>query len=105
LTVTHELSFRRLDGAPEPSYNRGLEDFDASVTGYFSKSREGQIVLVETFGGKRHYYFYVFPSVNVGAVLNDLRGRFPGYRLEAEARNDPSWSFIRRYTEEYLGET
>jgi hypothetical protein len=94
----------RFDGAPEPTYNRGLEDFDVSVTSYFAQSGGGQVVLVETFGGKRHYYFYVSPSVKVESVLSDLRGRFPGYKLEAEVRNDPGWTFIRRYIEEYLGE-
>jgi hypothetical protein len=104
LTITHELTFRRFDGAPEPAYNRGLEDFDVSVTRYFAETGGGQVVLVETFGGKRHYYFYVSPSVKVESVLSDLRGRFPGYKLEAEVRSDPGWTFIRRYTEEYLGE-
>ena len=104
LTLTHELNFRRLDGAPESAYNRGLEDFDASVTGYFSDTGQGQIVLVETYAGKRHYYFYVSPSVKVDSVLVDLRRRFPGYRLEVEARSDPGWDFIRRYTADFLHE-
>jgi hypothetical protein len=103
LTVSHEFSFRRFDGAPEPSYNSALEEFDVAVTRYFAGSNDGQVVLVETFGGTRHYYFYVAPSVTVGPMLADLRARFPGYRLEAEARADPSWNFIRCYTAEYLG--
>jgi hypothetical protein len=102
--LTHELSFRRLDGAPEPSYNNGLENFDAAVTGYFSACGQGQVVLVETFGGKRQYHFYVVPAVEPEVVLSDLRGRFPGFRLTGEARNDPTWNFIRRYTKEHLGE-
>jgi hypothetical protein len=104
LTVSHEFSFRRFDGAPESRYNGALEEFDVAVTRYFAGSNDGQVVLVETFGGTRHYYFYVAPSVTVGPMLADLRARFPGYRLEAEARSDPSWNFIRRYTAEYLGE-
>ena len=104
LTVRHEFTFRRFDGAPEPSYNRALEEFDVAVSSYFSRSQDGQVVLVETFGGTRHYYFYVSPVVTVESVLADLRERFPGYRLEAEARADPSWNFIRRYTAEYLSE-
>jgi hypothetical protein len=60
--------------------------------------------LVETFGGQRHYYFYVSSSVLVESVLSDLRSRFPGYKLEAAIRNDPGWKFIRNYTAEYLDE-
>jgi len=103
-TLTHELSFRRFDGAPEPTYNNKLENFDVAVTGYFSASGHGQIVLVETFGGKRHYYFYVVPAVEPDVVLSDLRRRFPGFKLAGAARNDPTWIFIRRYTKEHLGE-
>ena len=104
LTVTHEFSFRRLDGAPEPTYNDGLEKFDLSLTDLFSHTADGQVVLVETFGGKRHYYFYVAQNVHAESVLEELRSTFPGYKLEAAVRPDPSWSFIRRYTKEHLGE-
>jgi hypothetical protein len=102
MTVTHEFSFRRFDGAPEPTYNDGLEEFDLAVTKYFSQTHEGQAVLVETFGGKRHYYFYVAASVRSDSVLSDLRARFPGLKLEVARRDDPSWNFIRNYTAEYL---
>jgi len=34
LTGSHEFSFRRLDGRPEASYNRPLEEFDVAVTEY-----------------------------------------------------------------------
>jgi hypothetical protein len=104
MVITHEFSFRRFDGAPEPRYDSVLEEFDLFVTGYFSETDKGQVVLVETFGGQRHYYFYVSPSVQVESVLSDLRSRFPGYKLEAAIRNDPGWKFIRNYTAEYLDE-
>jgi hypothetical protein len=104
LTITHALSFRRFDGLPEATYNRGLEEFDADLTNYFSMRREGQIVLVETFGGEHKYYFYVASSVDGENMLADLRARFPGYKLEVATSADPSWGFIRWYTKEHLGE-
>lgn len=61
LTITHELSFRRFDGAPESKYNRGLEEFDLSVTRYFAQTGDGQVVLVETFGGKAPLLLLSFP--------------------------------------------
>src|SRR5580658_9260358 len=53
LALTHEFTFRRFDGTPEPAYNDTLEEFDHSLVTYFESSGIGQIVLVETFGGKR----------------------------------------------------
>jgi hypothetical protein len=104
VALTHTFSFRRFDGAPEPIYNKSLEEFDLSVTRYFDQSGDGQVVLVKTFGGKRNYYFYVAASVDLDAMVSDLRGRFPGYNLEVQSASDPEWSFIRRYTSEFLNE-
>lgn len=102
MTLTHEFSFRRFDGAPEPKYNKTLEEFDVAATRYFSGSGRGQIVLVETFGGNRHYYFYVGTDVDPKAVADELSVRFPGMKLSAESQEDRGWTFIRRYTVEYL---
>src|SRR5882757_7169644 len=88
LTVTHTFNFRRLDGRPESPYNQGLEDFDVAVTGYFASVKIGQVVLVETFGGERNYYFYVAPSVDTQAMLSDLRTRYPENRLGLAWRHD-----------------
>lgn len=102
VTVTHEFSLRRFDGAPEPRYNDTLEAFDQAVVRYFTASGEGCPVLVETFGGERNYYFYAKQSVDPQAVAADLRVRFPGLRLTASARSDPAWKFIRSYAKEFL---
>lgn len=104
LTVTHEFSMRRTDGAPEPRYNDTLEDFDIAVTSYFATSRDGCPVLVETFGGKRNYYFYTKATVVPETVAGDLSARFPGHRLSATARTDSSWRFIRQYAKDFLDE-
>jgi hypothetical protein len=104
LILTHVFSFRRFDGAPEPTYNDKLEEFDSAVVRYFVGSGTGQGVLVETFGGKRNYYFYTAATVNPTLMLSDLRGRFPGQNLEVESKSDPNWRFIRDYTNNYLNE-
>lgn len=104
LVLTHVFSFRRFDGVPEPAYNNRLEEFDLDVVRYFSDSGDGQVVLVETFGGKRNYYFYVAAAVNHEAILSNLQRRFPGHNLEVESRSDPTWRFIRDYTITYLNE-
>lgn len=73
-----------------------------TVSGYFAASGNGHIVLVETFGGERNYYFYVSEAVNVESVLHELRASFPGLKLEGGSRSDPAWKFIRRYTADIL---
>ena len=104
LVLTHKFSFRRFDGGPEPVYNRTLEDLDLAITAFFENGGEGQIVLIETFGGERNYYFYVQRTVDPTAVLETLRSRFPGHVLEIVSASNPEWKFIRRYTLDYLNE-
>jgi hypothetical protein len=102
LVLTHVFSFRRFDGAPEPHYNEMLEEFDLSLLRYFKAGGLGQIVLVETFGGKRHYYYYVATSVDAEAILVNLRSRYPEQKVELQSKADPAWQFIRQYTNEFL---
>jgi uncharacterized protein DUF695 len=102
LVLTHTFNFSRFDGAPEPAYNDGLGAFDIFVSRYFEPTAEGQIVLIETFGGRRNYYFYVASSVDPQSVLADLRTRYPTTRLEIQIAGDPGWGFIRQYTKEHL---
>lgn len=100
--LTHTFTFRRFDGAPEPTYNDTLADFDLAVTRSFEDGSTGQIVLIETFGGKRNYYFYVLSAFDGGALCLSLSGQFSGYNLSETAREDPTWKFIRNYRTEFL---
>jgi hypothetical protein len=102
LVLTHVFSFRRFDGLPEARYNEALEEFDSSLVTYFEASGLGQVVLVETFGGKRNYYYYVAPSVDLEAISADVRSQFPAQRIELQSGADPSWRFIRRYSSEFF---
>jgi len=86
LVLTHTFSFRRFDGAPEPTYNDTLEEFDISVTRSLGNSGSGQIVLIETFGEKRNYYFYVTSAVDGGALVQMLSDQFSGYNLSMSTR-------------------
>ena len=80
-----------------------LEEFDLSLVTYFKTSALGQIVLVETYGGKRHYYYYVAGSVDPATMLPELRSRFPEQRIDLQSKSDPAWQFIRQYSAEFLG--
>ena len=100
--VTHAFSLRRFDGAPEPKYNDTLEAFDGFLTGYFASPDRGQIVLVETFGGERNYYFYIADPADTETLLTTVRRQFPGQRVDAECEKDSEWRFIQKYRAEYL---
>ena len=100
--LTHTFTFRRPDGTPEPTYNDTLANFDLTVTRSFRTDRTGQIVLIETFGGKRNYYFYVMSTFDGGTYCLLLSGQFPGYNLSETTREDPAWHFIRNYHAKYL---
>jgi hypothetical protein len=102
LVVRHTFSLRRFDGAPEPRYNDTLEEFDRFVINYFANPDRGQVVLVETFGGERNYYFYLAGAAESETLLAAVRQRFPGQRVDAQSKSDPEWRFIRRYRAEYL---
>jgi len=99
--LTHTFSFRRFDGSPEPAYNDTLGEFDHALVTLFERDGLGHIVLVETFAGKRHYYFYVQSTVEWESVLHALRVRFPGYTLAARGKEDPTWQFLRQYRSDF----
>jgi hypothetical protein len=100
--LTHTFNFRRPDGVPEPFNNDTLAEFDLTVTRSLRTDRAGQIVLIETFGGKRNYYFYVMPAFDGEAFRMLLSAQFIGYNLSETTRKDPAWHFIRKYHAEYL---
>lgn len=102
VTLEHEFSFRQLNGAPEPAYNERLEEFDVAATRYFDQSQAGQVVLVETYGGKRIYYYYVHEDFSSDELVEQLRSHLPGLRLSASSRLDTDWTFIRAYAKDYL---
>lgn len=99
--VTHEFSHRYPDGRPEPKYNQTLFDFDIAITTAFDSPPAGVPILVETFGGKRHYYFCVAPNVDIGAIVQAVMRHFPTEKLSWEYRTTPGWEFLRGYAERY----
>ena len=62
---------------------------DQDLVTAFDLDQNGVLVLVETFGGKRHYYFYV-------------ASRYANERLSWKTRNDPEWGFIQGYATDFF---
>ncbi len=99
VVIEHSLEKVRSSGLPEPEYNRSLLDFDGVVVELFEESGDGYAVLVETFAGKRIYYFYVSSETDVQSRFDTLAGNFPEHELALEQRSDSDWSFLKRYAE------
>ena len=100
--ITHEFTKRYPDGRPEPDYNETLFGFDNEIVSSFDSRRLGVPVLVETFGGKRHYYFYLAPSADVTAIIQPISHRYPNEKLTWETRPDTNWGFLDRYAKDFF---
>jgi len=100
--VTHEFTKRRPDGLPDLDYNHGLAGMDHELITAFDVDNMGSPVLVETFGGKRLYYFYVLADTDVPAIISVIARRYPEERLSWSVRPDPEWRFIQRYAREHF---
>src|SRR4051812_27163793 len=93
VVVTHEFAKRRPDGLPDPNYNDGLVEMDYELVNAFDVDRMGVPVLVETFGGKRHYYFYVAVDTDAPATISAIAHRYPNEKLSWSVRPDSEWSY------------
>ena len=54
-------------------------------------------MLVETFGGKRNYHFYVSPEADVSAALARLKATYPAEPLTCKTRKDAGWGLLEGY--------
>lgn len=102
LVLTHKFSFRKFNGLPEPKYNHTLMDFDLTAVALFRNTAQGQILLVETFGGERNYYYAVSDGVDSEQVTARLRSRFAGLVLEGTLAKTSPARFMGRYMDDNL---
>ena len=100
--VTHEFTKRKPNGLPEPDYNDSLIEMDMELVRAFDVDRMGVPALVETFGGKRHYYFYVTADTDVPTIISAVARRYPAERLSWTVRPDPQWGFIEKYAKDHF---
>jgi hypothetical protein len=100
--VTHEFTKCKVNGLPEADYNQGLLQMDCELVAAFDVDRMGVPALIETFCGKRHYYFYVSSEADVPAAVSAIADHYPTEPLSWEIRPDPTWEFIERYTREHF---
>ena len=59
LHVTQKLKEVKSNGLPDSDYNQSLFEFDGQMCKLFDTKDEGLIFLIETFAGKRNYYYFI----------------------------------------------
>ena len=97
LNITHTLDKVKSNGLPQSDYNKTLEDFDGKICNLFDFENEGFIFLIETYGGKRNYWFYLKPDFDYTAILTGLKRKYKNHKLEESVSNDKNWGFIKDY--------
>ena len=96
LCVEHRLDKVSSDGLPEKQYNSTLSEFDHYMCSLFDESNEGIIFLIETYGGKRMYYYYTAPNFNIEPQIETVKQKFNVY-LESWSQDDFGWGFLKDY--------
>ena len=102
VVLRHQFSKVTSNGLPEADYNESLFQFDQKIRDAFDLSQHGVTVLVETFAGKRNYYFYASTKENVAEIVGNLGRLFPQESLSWTIHSDPEWGFISKYSKEFL---
>jgi hypothetical protein len=98
--ITHELEIVCENGLPEREYNDSLADLDHDIVTAIDSSL-GTIVLVETYSGERHYYFYVSETVTISNIAESIVGRYPGTKLTTFSKHDRDWNFLANYAKDF----
>ena len=100
--ITHTFAKRYPDARPEPDYNETLRKLDHVIVTAFDFSLSGVPVLVETFGGKRNYYFRVLTRVDVAAIGSAIATSYPNEQISWDVRPKIGWSFLDRYAKDFF---
>ena len=101
LVLTQFLTRVKKDGLPEAEYNESLETFDSALIDIFHATDSGIAALIETFAGKRTYYFYVRVGVEASAFLGRFAKRFPTEQIEWKVKPDPEWKLLSGYARDF----
>jgi Family of unknown function (DUF695) len=97
VAVVHELAEVTQNGMPEAEYNEGLAAFDHEMHQCLEGDGDGLVVLVETLSGRRIYFSYVRPGIDVDARLDALKAKYPQHALRSKAAEDTEWEAYEHY--------
>jgi Family of unknown function (DUF695) len=96
VSVEHLLDKVNSDGLPERKYNSTLSEFDHYMCTLFDKSTDGVIFLIETFSGRRNYYYYTLPNFDFASLIEQAKLKF-NVNLDSWTKPDFGWVFLDDY--------
>ena len=96
VTVEHILESVTESGLPERSYNKALAEFDHYMCALLEDTNNGIIFLIETYGGKRNYYYYTSPVTAMDRLTKQAEADFK-VTLKVRSMVDNDWNFIKSY--------
>jgi hypothetical protein len=95
--ITHKLDKVKDNGLPESDYNWSLMDFDGELVDIFDSENEGVIVLIETFGGERNYWYYIKSQVDYKSKIDRIQKKYVSNKIESHFQDDKDWGFLKKY--------
>ncbi|MFE0501280.1 DUF695 domain-containing protein [Lysobacter soli] len=101
LTVTHHLGAVKSNGLPESEYNLSQIDLDSALLEPFEDELHGLVAVVETFAGKRTYYFYVSASFDLDEFERAITSCHADVLMTWERDDDPTWRLFRGYARDF----
>jgi hypothetical protein len=102
VVITHVLEELRPDGLPEAEYEETLALLDNALVSYPAEKGLGKAVLVETFQGRRNYYWYTAATPPLEQVRDALLDAHPGHELEFHEKPDADGSVLRAYARAFF---
>lgn len=94
--IEHLLDKVNPDGLPEKEYNSSIAEFDHYMCSIFDESNQGIIFLVETYCGKRSYYYFTKPSFKIQSLVDIAKQKFE-VNIECWEQDDTNWGFLNAY--------
>ena len=95
VTIEHSLEKVSSNGLPDRNYNKTLTDFDHYMCSLL-RINDGIIFLIETFAGKRNYYYYTLALFDINPLIESGKKIFK-VSLKVTVKEDFGWGFIREY--------
>lgn len=97
VSIEHHLDIVVNSGLPESDYNQSLAEFDNDMCGCLSAKENGIPILIETFSGKRnYYYYYVRPEIELSFLLEAAKSEY-NVNLTGWDKIDQDWKFLDAY--------
>ncbi|RZM19794.1 MAG: hypothetical protein EOO88_37040 [Pedobacter sp.] len=95
-SIEHVFEQVQNNGLPDPSHNETLEEFDQYMCGLFEASGAGVIFLIETFAGRRIYYYCVADPEVVYVSETEILARY-GFQIQVDSDRTLAQGFIDHY--------